>query len=79
MNKKPNFYRDTWFQIWRNLSQRESLVNLTVEFDIVEWEEHWTVKKLEMVKTVAKPDILQLVLPGTMIERIAGQVGGPNC
>jgi hypothetical protein len=57
----------------------ESLINLTVELDIVEGEEHWTVKKLEIVKTLAKPDILQLALPSTMIERMAGQVGGPNC
>jgi len=57
----------------------ERLANLAVELDIVEGKEHWTVKEFEVVKTIAKPDIFQLVLPGTVIERMAGQAGGPNC
>ena len=50
----------------------ESLLNLTVELDIVGGGQLWTVNELEIVKAVAKTDIFQLVLPGAMLERMVG-------
>jgi hypothetical protein len=80
LKNRNNYYRKTWFMNWKTLAEMEGLMKLTVELDIAGGgaDGMWTVEDLEVVKSVTKPEKLSLILPETMVGRMAG-VGGPNC
>ena len=78
--RKRNHYRDSWFRIWKNLSEMKGLKDLTVELDIPsDRMSEWTVQELEIAKSVTIPDDFLLVLRGDMAQRMRGRIGGPNC
>ena len=79
-SRKGNHYRDSWFEIWKNLSGMKGLKDLTVELDIPgDRMSEWTVEELDIAKSVTIPDDFLLVLRGDMAQRMRGRIGGPNC